>query len=227
MKDVAENKVDVYRCHACAAMNAATDRDWCLCTGAERTLICSKCGRCFCDAPAGWRRDFWRDATPALARRRKRNMDVPRLQFVETHPVRPVILLVDDDRVVHVVVPRVLAGFRGTLLHAYDGEEGLRIAQTVRPELVITDALLPKIDGRQICQTLKNSADTCRSKVVVMTAVFKGERYRKEAIREFAVDEFLEKRITADRLRLVVESMLRMQIPVMAQRQERHMVAKP
>jgi CheY-like chemotaxis protein len=226
MKDIAENRVDVYHCPACAAMNAAADSDWCLCTGKERTLVCSKCGRCFCDAPAAWKRDFWRDTSAALAQRRKGNMDeVPGLQFVETHPVRPVILLIDDDKVVHVVVPRVLAGFHGTLLHAYDGEEGLRMAQTVKPDLVITDVLLPKIDGRQICHLLKSSPDTCRTKVVVMTGVFRGAHYRREAIREFAVDEFLEKPITAGKLRLVVETMLRMQIPVVSQRPERHLVA--
>lgn len=226
MKDIAENRVDVYRCHACAAMNVAADDDWCLCTGTERTLMCSKCGRCFCGAPAAWKRDFWRDASSALTQRRKGNSDeVPGPQLVETHPARPVILLIDDDKVVHVVVPRVLAGFAGTLLHAYDGAEGLLMAQTVKPDLVITDALLPKIDGRQISHLLKNSPDTCRSKVVVMTAVYKGADYRREAIREFAVDEFLEKPISAGRFRLVVESMLHMPIPTVSRRSERHPVA--
>ena len=226
MKDITENRLDVYRCYSCAAMNVTADSDWCLCTGTERTLMCSRCGRCFCNAPAVWRRDFWRDASSGLTERRKGIAEeVPLPTVIDTHPARPVILLIDDDKVVHVVVPRVLAGFRGTLLHAYDGAEGLLMAQTVRPDLVITDALLPKVDGRQISHLLKNTSDTSRSKVVVMTAVFKGEHYRKEAIREFEVDEFLEKPVSADRLKLVVESLLHMKIPAASERPGEHMVA--
>jgi CheY-like chemotaxis protein len=188
--------------------------------------MCGKCGSCFCNASAVWKRDFWRDASTALIERRKGIIDeVLPPQFVETHPARPVILLVDDDKVVHVVVPRVLAGFHGTLLHAYDGAEGLLMAQTVKPDLVITDALLPKIDGRQISHFLKDSSDTCRSKVVVMTAVYKGTHYKAEAIRKFGADEFLEKPINADRLRLVVESLLHVQIRSVPQRLERQLAA--
>jgi CheY-like chemotaxis protein len=181
--------------------------------------MCSKCGCCFCNAPAAWKRDFWRDASPGLIERRKGiAAEVALPELVETYPARPVILLIDDDKVVHVVVPRVLAGFHGTLLHAYDGAEGLLIAQTVKPDLVITDALLPKIDGRQISRLLKNASGTCCSKVVVMTAVFKGAQYRKEAIREFDVDEFLEKPVSADKLRSVVETLLHIQIPPVSRR---------
>jgi CheY-like chemotaxis protein len=222
MRDLAENRLDVYRCHSCAAMNVAADSDWCLCTGVERTLMCSKCGRCFCDAPAAWKRDFWRDASTVLIERRKGIVEeILPPQVVEAHPARPVILLIDDDKVVHVVVPRVLAGFHGTLLHAYDGAEGLLMAQTARPDLVITDALLPKIDGRQIAHLLKDSPDTCRTKIVVMTAVYKGAHYKAEAIRKFGVDEFLEKPINAGMFRLIVEKMINVKLPAVPERQER------
>jgi PleD family two-component response regulator len=61
------------------------------------------------------------------------------LQLVSQTPRRPVILLIDDDRTVHSIVARVLAGFDGTLLHAYDGATGLQMAHDVQPELVIAD----------------------------------------------------------------------------------------
>ena len=204
----------------------AGDCDWCLCTGVERTLMCGQCGRCFCDAPAAWKRDFWRNASAALIERRKGIMGaVPLPQVVEICPVRPVILLVDDDKVVHTVVPRVLAGFHGTLLHAYDGAEGLLMAQTVRPDLVITDALMPKIDGRELSHLLKNSSENCRTKVVVMTAVYKGAHYRAEAIRKFEVDEFLEKPINAGRLREVIENLIHVKLPAVSRRPEGHLMA--
>ncbi len=213
MTDSPAKNVDVFRCRVCAAVNVAEDCDWCLCTGTERTLMCSQCHRCFCDAPAGWKRDFWMHASPHLIQRRKGNStELPRLQLVETDPARPVILLIDDDRVVHAVVPRVLAGFSGTLLHAYDGAEGLAMAQSLRPDLVLTDALMPKVDGRKISHVLKHNSETCRLKVVVMTSLYKGARYRAEAFREFDVDEFLEKPISAGKLRLIVESMLHVRL---------------
>jgi DNA-binding response OmpR family regulator len=102
----------------------------------------------------------------------------------------------------------VLAGFSGTLLHAYDGDAGLRMALQVRPELVITDALLPKIDGREIARSLKSDPATSSMKVVVITAVYKGPRYRAEAFRDYLVDDFIEKPVSAGKLRTVINAML-------------------
>jgi CheY-like chemotaxis protein len=202
---------DVYRCHACLILNLSRECEWCLCAGAEQTLVCSGCGSCFCDAPGAWKSEFWENASAELRGRKRSDRPTAPLSLVGQTPARPVILLIDDDRTVHSIVSKVLAGFSGTLLHAYDGDAGLRMALQVRPELVITDALLPKIDGREIARTLKSDPATSSMKVVVITALYKGPLYRAEAFRDYLVDDFIEKPLSAERLRTVINAMLPIQ----------------
>jgi CheY-like chemotaxis protein len=70
---------------------------------------------------------------------------------------------------------------------------------------VLTDALLPKLDGREIALRLKSDPATRAIKVVVMTALYKGTRYRIEAINSFGVDEYIEKPVDPGRLRKLAE----------------------
>lgn len=114
---------------------------------------------------------------------------------------RPAILVIDDDQTVHMLVERALHAFHGTLLHAHDGAEGLRMARELRPEVVLTDALLPKLDGREVALRLKSDPATRAIKVVVMTALYKGTRYRIEAINSFGADAYIEKPVPPTRLR--------------------------
>ena len=115
-------------------------------------------------------------------------------------------MIVDDDRVVHTITSKILNSFEGTVLHCHDGREALELAQELLPDLIVTDALLPKLDGRELARILKQSPDTRRVKIAVMTGLYKGPRYRAEAFRDFMVDAYLEKPIDAERLRSLVAS---------------------
>jgi CheY-like chemotaxis protein len=208
----ASSESDFFRCYWCAALNDVSDPQWCLCATNQPTLVCSKCGRCSCEAPAAYVRTFWRLASPRLVAERwravrgsGRSAGVP---TVDGELLRPVILVVDDDRVVHSVIDRILVGFPGTVLHANDGHEALRLARAVGPELLLIDALLPKLDGRAVALALKADPGTAHIRTVIMTALYKGQRYRSEAFREFMVDEYLEKPVSAPKLREVVDRLL-------------------
>ena len=62
------------------------------------------------------------------------------------------ILVVDDDRGFCQLVERILGATPAHyfIRHAYDGEEGFRVMQEVRPDLVILDLIMPKMDGFQL-----------------------------------------------------------------------------
>lgn len=117
------------------------------------------------------------------------------------NPVRPVILIVDDDRLIHAIIARSLADFEGTIIHANDGLSALRIATETNADLVITDALQPRLDGRELARRLKTNPATHHCKVVVMTALYKGAQYRMEAMRDFKVDEYLYKPVLPSTIR--------------------------
>ena len=65
------------------------------------------------------------------------------------------ILVVDDSPTIRAILKSALEGkgYRVTL--GSDGQEGLDMAQAEKPDLILLDALLPKIDGWKVCQQLK------------------------------------------------------------------------
>src|SRR5688500_6934829 len=76
------------------------------------------------------------------------------------------ILIVEDDRARRYVAGRVLreAGFE--ILECGTGGEGLRLAHSRHPDLVLLDVLLPDVDGRDVCRQLK--ADPATAGIVVL-----------------------------------------------------------
>jgi CheY-like chemotaxis protein len=181
---------DLYNCFWCDAINRATQNRWCLCGGPDATLVCDKCRKCFCTAPDRWKKEFREKLDPVLA-------------DVRNEPAhdRPIILIIDDDRVIHSMAARALTEFKGTLLHAYDGSEGLRMAREVRPDIILTDCLMPLMDGREIAKILKSEPATCDIRVFAMTSLYRGAKYRHEALTNFRADGFIEKPISAAKLR--------------------------
>ena len=65
------------------------------------------------------------------------------------------ILLVDDEKqLVEMMQMRLEAGGYA-VLSAYDGQEALDKARTEKPDLIILDLMLPKVDGYKVCRMLK------------------------------------------------------------------------
>jgi len=213
MHQINQRKVaasNAFACASCSFVNDSMTAEWCSCVSLKPTLSCAACGRCFCAASAAWRLSFF--ASDAASAFRIRSAELakaaPPVLPAGGEMARPLILIVDDDRVTHLIVARVLAGVGGTLVHAEDGQTALRLATTLRPDLVITDALLPKLDGRELGRILKTTPETSHCKVIVMTALYKGLRYRAEALKTFLIDEYVEKPLKPEVLRSLVGSLL-------------------
>jgi two-component system sensor histidine kinase/response regulator len=84
---------------------------------------------------------------------------------------RQTILIVDDTPANLGLVAECLEnrGFRVVI--AQDGEEGLRRAELVRPDLVLLDVMMPRLDGFETCRRLKALAATADIPVIFMTAL--------------------------------------------------------
>jgi DNA-binding response OmpR family regulator len=83
----------------------------------------------------------------------------------------PTVLVIDDDPTVHDLLQRFLAkeGFR-TVATA-DGQEGLRLAKTLRPVVIILDVMMPGMDGWTVLVALKADASLMDIPVVMLTIV--------------------------------------------------------
>ena len=64
---------------------------------------------------------------------------------------------------------------------------------TVRDiDLIITDALMPRMDGREMCRRIKSMPEGA-AKVIVMTSLYKSRIFRSEALSAFGADELVAK----------------------------------
>lgn len=79
------------------------------------------------------------------------------------------ILFIEDEISLQTTLGGALkeAGFE--IENAYDGETGLKTAQTSKPDLILLDLILPKKDGFQVLRDLKSGAGTKDIPVIVLT----------------------------------------------------------
>ena len=102
------------------------------------------------------------------------------------------ILVVDDEREILLLLEQILSGEGFRVFTANDGEEGLEVYLRERPPLVVTDAMLPKLHGFELCHKIKLESNNA-TKVMILTAVYKKYKYKGKVQEEYNVDEYLDK----------------------------------
>ena len=98
------------------------------------------------------------------------------------------VLVVDDEKL-------IVKGIRFSLEQddmevdcAYDGEEGLRMAKEKAYDIILLDLMLPKMDGREVCQQVREFSDV---PIVMLTA--KGDDMDKIMGLEYGADDYITK----------------------------------
>ena len=82
---------------------------------------------------------------------------------------RPVLLIVEDNAEVRSYLRRHLADtYR--LVEASGGRDGLSTARTVEPDLILTDLMMPELDGIELCQQVRADDALARTPIVLLTA---------------------------------------------------------
>ena len=123
------------------------------------------------------------------------------------------ILLVDDDPWIVRMVTSVL-GKRGHRVHAAgDGEEGLRRAIELVPDLIITDIMMPKLDGWALLRALRAHPVLMQTPVIFLSALSSDED-RIRGLR-LGADDYLPKPFRFEELDLRVASALRKRRPAL------------
>jgi DNA-binding response OmpR family regulator len=113
------------------------------------------------------------------------------------------VLVVDDDAVLRRVVRAVLEadGFR--VIEAHDGQQGLEMAASERPSVVILDVMMPGLDGVEVCRRLDHKS----TKVLMLTAL--GDVTTEVASLEAGARGYLTKPFSSMELLDRVEELLR------------------
>jgi two-component system, cell cycle response regulator DivK len=108
------------------------------------------------------------------------------------------ILYIEDEFHNRVLVQRVLMASGFEVVEAENGQEGIKLAQQVGPDLILMDINLPDIDGYEATTRLKQMEQLNNVPIIALTAnVMKGDR---EKTLSAGCDGFISKPIDVDRL---------------------------
>jgi len=118
---------------------------------------------------------------------------------------RPRLLLVDDDEAIRSNLEPFLgrAGFEVTV--AIDGQDALDRLSEIRPDVIVLDVMMPRIDGREVLRRLRGEHDF--TPVVLLTQV--GESVERAAALEEGADDYLNKPFDPQELVARIRAILR------------------
>ncbi|MFC8448979.1 response regulator transcription factor [Kitasatospora sp. NPDC057223] len=117
------------------------------------------------------------------------------------------ILVIDDDPTVAEVVVGYLSRAGHHVERAVDGHQGLALARTRRPDLLVLDLMLPGMDGLEVLRRLRATAAGAGLPVVMLTA--KGDEADRILGLEVGADDYVTKPFSPRELVLRVQSVLR------------------
>ncbi|MBN2207018.1 MAG: response regulator [Candidatus Aminicenantes bacterium] len=104
------------------------------------------------------------------------------------------IVLVEDDPVALRLLEGILSQADFLVRSARDGQTGFDLVRKERPDLVVSDVVLPRLDGLGLCARIKDDPDLASTKVVLTTAVYKNVTL-KQVMRDSKADAVIEKPI--------------------------------
>ena len=200
----------IVSCWKCGEKFNAASSLWCSCDAKLRTLECTHCGSCFCQAPFGYKRRFWNDAPKALREHPSRfRVPTPDIVTPGADPTRapeanslrrPRVLIVDDEEPIRSLAACYVDQMGYEVTTVSGAEEALITTDAMSFDVVLTDALMPKMDGRELCRRLKEAHGN-QIKVILMTSLYTARHYQREARHVFKIDEYLAKPLRYAELR--------------------------
>jgi len=117
------------------------------------------------------------------------------------------ILVADDSDNIRNVLQLNFEWKGYEVLAAADGEEALRLAERVRPDLIILDVMMPRRNGFQVCRLFKSDPRTAEIPVILLTA--KNQKEDRFWGRDCGADEYITKPFNTPTLEKVVERLLK------------------
>lgn len=121
--------------------------------------------------------------------------------------MKEVILVVDDEEDIRELVRYNLSKAGYEVIAAASGEEGLALAEQLRPALVVLDIMLPGVDGLEVCRRLRNNSNLKTTPIVMISAL--GEEKDIVSGLELGADDYVSKPFSPGVLLARVKSVIR------------------
>ena len=117
------------------------------------------------------------------------------------------ILIVDDEKDILEFLSYNLKKEGFSIYTASDGLEGLEKTKKIKPDLIIVDLMMPKMNGIEMCENIRN--DKKLSNVIILFLTARSEDYTQIAALDSGADDFLKKPIKPKLLISKVKSIMR------------------
>jgi two-component system, OmpR family, phosphate regulon response regulator PhoB len=111
---------------------------------------------------------------------------------------KPRILVVDDEEDVLVLLKKRFAREDWDVIEARDGQQALLVAQKNKPDLILLDIIMPKVDGYHACFAMKGHPEISNVPIIMLTA--KTQPFEKVKGQMVGADEYICKPFDLDEL---------------------------
>lgn len=118
---------------------------------------------------------------------------------------RPIVLIVEDNPDVSAYMASIL-NKKYDIHTAFNGKEGLERAMNIVPDLIVTDVMMPEMDGTEMCRRIRESEITNHIPVIMVTA--RASEEDKIGGLEMGADAYLSKPFNAEELRIRVARLI-------------------
>ena len=105
------------------------------------------------------------------------------------------ILLIEDEKILSEMYQDKFTEAKFEIISAFDAEDGLRLAEKEKPDLIILDIILPRGDGISFLKAMAKNKDIASTTVVVLSN-YDNPKTRKEARRLGAIDYLIKTEFT-------------------------------
>lgn len=92
---------------------------------------------------------------------------------------KPSILLIEDDQMISTMYQTKFSMDGHPIQTAADGAEGLEKARSLKPDVILLDIILPKLDGFTVLKELKNDPETKKIPVILLTNLGQDDDVKK------------------------------------------------
>ena len=124
----------------------------------------------------------------------------------EDERVQPVVLVADDEEDIRELIVFRLENSGYTVIEAHDGAEALELARNEQPDLAVLDVMMPKMDGYELTQRLREDEATSRMPIILLTA-----RTQEADVQhgfDAGADDYIRKPFSPEELRSRVQAIL-------------------
>ncbi len=109
------------------------------------------------------------------------------------------ILIIEDDEFLRALIGKKFAMENFNMISAIDGEEGVKRAREDKPDMILLDLVLPKLDGFEVLEKLKADEATAKIPVIILSNLSQKEDIEK-GIKLGAIDYIIKAQFTPEEI---------------------------